>query len=114
MSPKVAELLAALPQLDNDEGVAGQAPLQAALANLTRHPIPEGAVRRLWALSGLQAQIALAYLAYWARSWFLDGERREQELADTHLRAALEMLRTMGYLRGAVMKLGQAWPIFPT
>ena len=113
MSPKVAELMAALPDLDSDEGFAGRDPLQEALADLTRRAVPEGALRRLWAFGGLQAQIALAYLAYWARSWFLDGERRERDLADAHLRAALKMLRTMGYLRGAAMKLGQALANFP-
>jgi predicted unusual protein kinase regulating ubiquinone biosynthesis (AarF/ABC1/UbiB family) len=113
MSPKVAELLAALPHLEIDEESAGRDPLQEALADLPRRPIPEGALRRLWALGGLQAQIALAYLAYWARSWVLGSERRERELAGAHLRAALKMLRTMGYLRGAVMKLGQALANFP-
>jgi aarF domain-containing kinase len=113
MSPKVAELLAALPDLDSDEGLAGQESLQVALADLTRRPVPEDRMRRLWAIGGLQAQIALAYLAYWARSWYVGEERRERELADTHLRAALKMLRTMGYLRGAAMKLGQALANFP-
>jgi predicted unusual protein kinase regulating ubiquinone biosynthesis (AarF/ABC1/UbiB family) len=112
MSPKLAELVAALPDLEADEGSAPQDPLRAALADLGR-PGPEGALRRLWALGGLQAQVALAYLLYWVRSWSLDAERRDRELAEAHLRAAIKMLRTMGYLRGAAMKLGQALANFP-
>ena len=47
------------------------------------------------------------------RSWFQDADRRERELAEAHLRAAIKMLRTMGYLRGAATKLGQALANFP-
>ena len=70
-------------------------------------------MRRLWAFGGLQAQVTLAYLAYWVRSWFQGADRRERELAEAHLRAAIKMLRTMGYLRGAATKLGQALANFP-
>ena len=47
------------------------------------------------------------------RSWFQGADRRERELAEAHLRAAIKMLRTMGYLRGAATKLGQALANFP-
>jgi hypothetical protein len=107
MSPDVAELVAALPDLD-DELRAEPKWLHDALAELGRSAAPDGALRRLWAFGGLQAQVALAYLAYWMRSWFGDVKERERDLAETHLRAALKMLRTMGYLRGAATKLGQA------
>ncbi len=112
MTPRTNELLAALPDLESEES-AGAGPLEESLANLTAGPVPGGAIRRLWALGGLKAHIALAYLAYWARTWFLDADRRERELAEAHLRAALQMLRTMGYLRGAVMKVGQTLANFP-
>ncbi len=35
-------------------------------------------------------------------------------LAEAHLRAAVKILRTMGYLRGAAMKLGQALANLPS
>jgi predicted unusual protein kinase regulating ubiquinone biosynthesis (AarF/ABC1/UbiB family) len=114
MSPRIAELIAALPDLDaDDEASAGHEPLGAALTELSRTPVPEGALRRLWAFGGLQAQVTLAYLAYWVRSWFLDADRRERELAEARLGAALRMLRTMGYLRGAATKLGQTLANLP-
>jgi predicted unusual protein kinase regulating ubiquinone biosynthesis (AarF/ABC1/UbiB family) len=87
--------------------------MREALADLTRRRGPEGALRRLWAFGGLQAQLALAYLAHYARSWFQGADRRERELAEAHLRAAIKMLRTMGYLRGAATKLGQALANLP-
>jgi predicted unusual protein kinase regulating ubiquinone biosynthesis (AarF/ABC1/UbiB family) len=112
MPPNVAELIAALPDLDDDRRVEPDL-LHDALSDLARSPGPTGALRRLWVFGGLQAQVALAYLAYWMRSWFQDADRREQDLAETHLRAALKMLRTMGYLRGAATKLGQALANLP-
>jgi predicted unusual protein kinase regulating ubiquinone biosynthesis (AarF/ABC1/UbiB family) len=57
--------------------------------------------------------LGLAYLAYWIRSWYLPKDQRERELLDTHLRSALNTLETMGYLRGAVSKLGQLLTCFP-
>ena len=113
MSSKVAELVAALTDLESDEESARQDPWQTALSDLTRHSPPEGALRRLWAFGGLQSQVALAYLVYWMRSWFLEADRRERERGEAHLRAAIATLRTMGYLRGAAMKLGQALANFP-
>jgi predicted unusual protein kinase regulating ubiquinone biosynthesis (AarF/ABC1/UbiB family) len=113
MSPKVAELVAALVDLEADEETETKDPLRESLADLTRRPGPEGALRLLRVFGGLQVQVTLAYLAYWLRSWYLDVERRERELAETHLRAAIKMLRTMGYLRGAAMKVGQALANLP-
>jgi hypothetical protein len=113
MSTKVAELVAALAEFEQDEDSAREDPLRSSLEHLTRRPGPEGALRRLWAFSGLQAQVALAYLAFWMRSWLQGAERRERELAEAHLRAAIAMLRTMGYLRGAAAKLGQALANLP-
>jgi predicted unusual protein kinase regulating ubiquinone biosynthesis (AarF/ABC1/UbiB family) len=114
MSPQAAEIVAAMPELDDDvaEPVEHDA-LQAALAGLGQRPAPPGALRRLWALGGLHAQILLAYVAYGVRYFSWDADRRERELAEAHLRAALKMLRTMGYLRGAAMKVGQALANFP-
>jgi len=113
MSSKAADLVATLIDLEGDEEFSRRDPLRETLADLTTRPGPEGALRRLWAFGGLQAQVALGYLAYWLRSWYLDVSRQEQELAEAHLRAAIKMLRTMGYLRGAAMKLGQTLANFP-
>jgi aarF domain-containing kinase len=113
MSPNVAELVQALSELESSDEPAPHGPLRENFAELALRPGPEGALRRLWAFGGLQAQVALAYLVYWVRSWSLGADRRERELNETHLRAAIKMLRTMGYLRGAATKLGQALANLP-
>jgi predicted unusual protein kinase regulating ubiquinone biosynthesis (AarF/ABC1/UbiB family) len=112
MSFKAADFLAALGGLESDQEPIRDT-LPEAFPDVSRRPAPEGALPRLWAFGGLQAQVALAYLAYWLRDWFIGTERRERELSEAHLRAALAMLRTMGYLRGAALKLGQALANLP-
>jgi predicted unusual protein kinase regulating ubiquinone biosynthesis (AarF/ABC1/UbiB family) len=114
MLPKVAELMAALPGLDEEE-VDRLRPdaVAVALADLGLSAVPVNPLRRLWAIGGLQAHVALAYLAYWVRSWFAGARQVDRERAEAHLRAGLKMLATMSYLRGAAMKLGQALANYP-
>ncbi len=76
-------------------------------------PVPLGRWRRLRVLATLQAQIAAAYLFHWVRGWFLQADERERRLAETHWKVALRLLDSMGYLRGAVMKVGQTLANFP-
>jgi predicted unusual protein kinase regulating ubiquinone biosynthesis (AarF/ABC1/UbiB family) len=113
VSPTIADLLAALPEDDAHEEPAAAGPLQELCAALARTPTPTGSLRRLWALGGLQAQIAFAYVAYWLRGWVSRSDEQQQRLLDTQLRVALRVLGTMGYLRGAVMKVGQMLASYP-
>ena len=108
MSPSMSELMRALPELDEPAQDARE-PLPAA----TMRPVPVGRWRRLRLLATLQAQIAAAYLFHWVRGWFLQADQRERMLAETHWKAALRLLDSMGYLRGAVMKVGQTLANFP-
>lgn len=113
MAPSVAELLAALPA-DPDPARSRQqeSQFQELLETLCRRPVPTGRLRRLWSLSGLQTQVALAYGAYFIRAWFRSDDRKQQDLLETNLRSALKTFETMAYLRGAVMKIGQAVATF--
>jgi aarF domain-containing kinase len=115
MLPKLAELLEALPTVG--EGVkccSDRETVHAVLAHLRERPVPAGAPRRLWALGGLQGRIVLAYLTYWLRGCFrLDVGGHELALQEAHLRTAIGLLETMGYLRGAIMKVGQALANLP-
>jgi predicted unusual protein kinase regulating ubiquinone biosynthesis (AarF/ABC1/UbiB family) len=113
VSPTIADLLAALPEEDAVEEPASAGPLQELCAALARTPTPTGSLRRLWALGGLQAQIAVAYAAYWVRGWVSSADEQQQRHLDTQLRVALRLLGTMGYLRGAVMKVGQMLASYP-
>jgi predicted unusual protein kinase regulating ubiquinone biosynthesis (AarF/ABC1/UbiB family) len=114
MTPELAELLAALPAADDerDERLDG-ALLQRLFSRLGQRRVPLGALERLGTLGALQAQIFVAYAAWWVRSWFRSAERNQQALLETHLRAALQLLAGMSYLRGAVMKVGQTLANLP-
>jgi tRNA A-37 threonylcarbamoyl transferase component Bud32 len=109
MVPKVADAIAALSDLQgNDaEGIEPQS-YELVLADLAGRAVPGGFVKRIWAFGGLQAQICQAYIAYGIRSRFVNEDERERLRAEANLRAALKMFVSMGYLRGAAVKLGQA------
>jgi predicted unusual protein kinase regulating ubiquinone biosynthesis (AarF/ABC1/UbiB family) len=111
MDVNLSELIAALP--DDDPSSAGDAAgaqerLREILADIARRPVPVGSLHRLWTVSELSTQIALAYLALWVRGWFADAETGKRRLMETNLRMALKTFHRLGYLRGAMAKLGQA------
>jgi len=111
MDLNLSELLAALPEDESgtpaSTGDEARAQLTAILADLALRPTPTASLHRLWTLSELSAQIALAYFAWWVRQWFADAETRDRRLMETNLRVALKMFHRLGYLRGAMTKLGQ-------
>ncbi len=111
MSPTVAELMRALPEVD--QGKEARSALPAVLHESSLRPVPIGRWRRLTLLSSLQAKIAAAYLFYWIRGWFKSADENSRLLAETHWRTAIRVLDSMGYLRGAVMKAGQTLANFP-
>lgn len=107
------ELVAAIP-IDLDETrESDQQALEKLLAGLSRMPVPVSRLARFWVLGSMQAKIAAAYLAYWLRSSFAASEEKERLLNETHLKAALRLLGGMGYLRGAIMKVGQNLAAYP-
>jgi predicted unusual protein kinase regulating ubiquinone biosynthesis (AarF/ABC1/UbiB family) len=114
MTPTIAELLAALPQ-DEPSSTAPPADdrLQKIFEQLALRPVPVGSLQRLWTLGGLQARLALAYVTWYVRTWFHSPDQKQQQLLETNLRSALQTLQAMGYLRGAVMKVGQVLAMFP-
>ena len=108
MTTTVSELLAALPDDERAERTLREDPrFRQLYEDLARRPVPVGAMSRLWVLSGLHTQIALAYTFHWIRGWFTGAEEQERRRLETHLAVAMKLLETMGYLRGAVLKAGQ-------
>ncbi|NTV12913.1 MAG: AarF/ABC1/UbiB kinase family protein [Desulfobulbaceae bacterium] len=105
-APPCGGILQALPTEIRDQQPAPD-PLADLLAQISRQKVPLGSLNRMWALGSMQAKITLAYLAFWLRSGFADANEKQRLRNDTHLQAALKLLGTMGYLRGAVMKIGQ-------
>ena len=113
MAATVSDLLAALPEgTDIPDEELTKHDLDV-LASLSKKPVPTTAIRRFGSLTGLHARIGLAYLAYWVRGCFQNADRKQQSLVETNLKAAVKLLSTMGYLRGAIMKLGQTAANFP-
>ncbi|HEV3339280.1 MAG TPA: AarF/UbiB family protein, partial [Pirellulales bacterium] len=108
MTANLSQLIAALPT-EADEPTT----IPVDLPSLRASPIPIGRFRRLSALGTLQAKIAAAYLFQWLRGWFQSADTNKRTLAEAHWRNALRMLDSMGYLRGAVMKIGQTLANFP-
>jgi predicted unusual protein kinase regulating ubiquinone biosynthesis (AarF/ABC1/UbiB family) len=110
MPPSIAELLRAFPE---DAEIVEPMSLSTTLAAVSHRPVPVGRWRRLRLLGTLQAKIGAAYLMYWLRGWFQTAEQKQRLLAETHWRTALRLLDSMGYMRGAVMKVGQTLANFP-
>ncbi|MCB2181077.1 MAG: AarF/ABC1/UbiB kinase family protein [Desulfobulbaceae bacterium] len=69
--------------------------------------IPVSSFMRMWSLGSSQARIAARYFAYAAQKQFVSKDRKKELQNHFHLKSALQLLGTMGYLRGAIMKMGQ-------
>lgn len=69
--------------------------------------IPVTSLMRMWSLGNSHAKIAAYYLSYILRSSLLDSDAKQKARNQVKLKSALQLLGTMGYLRGAVMKMGQ-------
>ncbi len=99
------ELLDCLPKDRRDDPTGER--LAELLAEVSRKRIPVGSFSRMWILGSLHAKVAFGYFAYRLRRRFADAGEKERIRKEAHLSAALQLLGTMGYLRGAVMKVGQ-------
>src|SRR5215471_7551704 len=115
MNPKVIDFISALSDWENVPDTDRQARenLKELLAGLSKRPVPVGSLHRLWSVGELSSQIALAYFALWTRQWFRSAETRDQVVIETNLRVALKICQRLGYLRGALMKVGQTLGNFP-
>lgn len=69
--------------------------------------IPASSFLRMFSLGNSQAKIAAHYLSYALRKHFAEDEKKKLLQNHFYLKAALQLLGTMGYLRGAIMKAGQ-------
>lgn len=81
--------------------------LAELLTRIAVKKVPVSSFLRIWTLGSLQAKVTAGYFAYWLRSRFSDAGEKQRLKSEAHLAAALKMFGTMGYLRGAIMKLGQ-------
>ena len=107
------ELVAALPIDPDEHSESTRQALEQLFGSLHNKPVPTGRLTRLWTLGSMQAKIAAAYFAYWIRSGYSTKDEKERLLNETHLKAALNLVGTMSYLRGVLMKLGQFLACYP-
>lgn len=68
-------------------------------------PVTKG--RRLLRLAGMTAQVASGYAKSRIKSVFQSSEDAERDLESTHQRSGELIAKTLGDLKGAVMKVGQ-------
>jgi aarF domain-containing kinase len=113
MAPSISELIASLPEETSDIASPAAADVAPTVSRSSSLALPIGRFRRLTALGTLQAKIGVAYLFYWLRGWFRGADESQRRLMETHWRSALELMDSMSYLRGAVMKVGQTLANFP-
>ncbi|KAF0220293.1 MAG: hypothetical protein FD174_1373 [Geobacteraceae bacterium] len=104
-------LLDALPK-ENSTDPTGQR-LARLITRISNKKVPVTSFSRAWILSSLHAKVTFGYFAYWLRSRFVDADEKERLRNEAHLDAALRLLGTMGYMRGAVMKVGQMLATLP-
>ncbi len=100
------EVIQAIPIEINEEAPTKD-PLGDLIARISSRQVPVSSLTRLWALGSMQAKITVGYLAYAMRSSFSSKDKQQALLNEAHLKAALKLIGTMGYLRGAIMKVGQ-------
>ena len=95
----------ALPKERTIDPTAGR--LARLITRIADQRVPVNGFSRLWTLGSLQARVTAGYMAYWLRSRFVVADEKERLKQEAHLAAAVRLFGTMGYLRGAVMKVGQ-------
>jgi len=117
MKTNLSDLIAALPQEEDGpellSSIEAQERLQAIFADLAYKPVPVHSLHRMWTMGELSTQVALAYASLWIRGLFADAKKKERQAIETNLRVALKMIHRLGYLRGAAIKLGQAFGSLP-
>jgi predicted unusual protein kinase regulating ubiquinone biosynthesis (AarF/ABC1/UbiB family) len=114
MDPQVNDLIDGLPiEIKEPTRTSVGTSLQGLLEDLSKRRVPVGRFNRGWIFGALQAKIAAAYIAHWIRSGFSGAEAKERQLNETRLKAALQLIGGMGYMRGAIMKMGQILGNYP-
>jgi predicted unusual protein kinase regulating ubiquinone biosynthesis (AarF/ABC1/UbiB family) len=110
--PAIGDVLRSLPP-DIDEPDFGRDELQRLLHDIGEKPLPMGRFHRAWTLGTLPAKLTAAYGTWFLRSLFTAGDAKQKLKNEAHLRAGLKLVGSMGYLRGAIAKMGQALACYP-
>ena len=87
--------------------------VESITSQIQTQKIPTTSMLRMWSLGSTHAKIAANFLSYAVQRNFLAGDKRQQAFNQAQLKSALQLLGTMGYLRGVVMKVGQLFANLP-
>ncbi len=112
MEARYDKFIASLPE-ELAEGGSHDAAINTLLANLAGKPVPTSRLARLWAIGSTQMSIAIASLGAWTKGVLSSEEKKIVIKNEAQMRSALKVLSTMGYLRGAMTKLGQTLSAYP-
>ena len=82
-------------------------PDKSIVSSIQTKKIPATSLLRMWCLGSTHAKIAVNFLSYAVQKNFMHGDKRQQAFNQAQLKSALQLIGTMGYLRGVVMKTGQ-------
>jgi aarF domain-containing kinase len=87
--------------------------VESITSQIQTKKIPTTSLLRMWSLGSTHAKIAANFLSYAVQRNLLAGDKRQQAFNQAQLKSALQLLGTMGYLRGVVMKVGQLFANLP-
>lgn len=87
--------------------------MESLVRALAHRPVPTSRLARLWTMGTTQLGVMLRSMSAWARGALSSKEKRELIRHEAQIRSALKVLRMMGYLRGAMAKVGQALHAYP-
>ncbi len=86
---------------------------ESILNKVQTRKIPSSSFMRTWTLGSSHAKIAARYFSYVIQKKFVEDEKKKDLYSHFQLQSALQLLGTMGYLRGAIMKVGQLMANLP-
>jgi len=111
MNSELTDILDGLP---DDERKQPEAALGEILRELAGKSVPGHRALRIWSLGTLQVRLmSRKLICAIEQSFIQDHERKAMAKHRTALAAAHDVFKTMGYLRGAVAKAGQALAAWP-
>jgi len=73
----------------------------------TQKKFMSGRGSRFLKLTGLTARVSSSYTGQWIKGLFSTAEQAVRSRSEAHIRNAERVVKTLGELKGAVMKVGQ-------
>jgi len=117
-APKTGEVQEAEASLEAEEAQEAIASLEAGLtqeedeAHQKARKFSKSRTSRFFRVGTLAGKVSTSYLGQKIKKVFVNDEKAEASLAAAHLRNALRVAKTLGQLKGALMKVGQMMSLY--